>query len=211
MRKHLTYANVAATLALVFAMSGGALAAKHYLVTKTSQISPKVLKSFAATDTALFKKLSKTVVVTQAASATTATNATHATSANTAGTATSATTATSAATAGSATTAGSANSAGALTGIQIVKGPDIANPRETQRAQEVVCPSGMHAIGGGVLTSGGVEQAINETLIADSGEGKTNDAFEGIVNNTSTTKDDTFHVWALCANGSVSGDVFTTP
>ncbi len=44
MRKRITYANVAATLALVFAMSGGALAAKHYLITSTKQISPKVLK-----------------------------------------------------------------------------------------------------------------------------------------------------------------------
>src|SRR5205807_4063113 len=43
-RTHLTYANVTATLALVFAMSGGALAAKHYLITSTKQISPKVLK-----------------------------------------------------------------------------------------------------------------------------------------------------------------------
>jgi hypothetical protein len=44
MRRHLTYANIAATLALVFAMTGGALAAKHYLVNSTSQINPKVLK-----------------------------------------------------------------------------------------------------------------------------------------------------------------------
>jgi hypothetical protein len=43
-RGHLTYANVAMTLALVFAMSGGAYAAKHYLITSTKQISPKVLK-----------------------------------------------------------------------------------------------------------------------------------------------------------------------
>src|SRR5881628_2735569 len=43
-RTHLTYANVAATLALVFAMSGGALAAKHYLINSTKQINPKVLK-----------------------------------------------------------------------------------------------------------------------------------------------------------------------
>src|ERR1700730_9259224 len=42
-RRHLSYANVAATLALVFAMSGGALAATHYLITSTKQISPKVL------------------------------------------------------------------------------------------------------------------------------------------------------------------------
>jgi hypothetical protein len=44
MRKRMTYANVAATLALVFSMSGGALAAKHYLIESTKQISPKVLK-----------------------------------------------------------------------------------------------------------------------------------------------------------------------
>jgi hypothetical protein len=43
-RARLTYANVAATLALVFAMSGGALAAKHYLINSTKQINPKVLK-----------------------------------------------------------------------------------------------------------------------------------------------------------------------
>jgi hypothetical protein len=43
-RSRLTYANVVATLALVFAMSGGALAATHYLITSKKQISPKVLK-----------------------------------------------------------------------------------------------------------------------------------------------------------------------
>jgi hypothetical protein len=42
MRWHLTYANVAATLALVFSMGGGALAAQHYLITKANQISPIV-------------------------------------------------------------------------------------------------------------------------------------------------------------------------
>jgi len=43
-RKRITYANVVATLALVFAMSGGALAANHYLISSTKQLSPKVLK-----------------------------------------------------------------------------------------------------------------------------------------------------------------------
>jgi hypothetical protein len=43
-RPRLTYANVAATLALVFSMSGGALAATHYLISSKKQISPKVLK-----------------------------------------------------------------------------------------------------------------------------------------------------------------------
>jgi hypothetical protein len=44
-RRRLCYANVVATLALVFAMSGSALAAGHYLLTSTSQVSPKVLKA----------------------------------------------------------------------------------------------------------------------------------------------------------------------
>jgi Collagen triple helix repeat (20 copies) len=44
MRRHLTYANAAATLALVFAMSGGAMAANHYLIESTKEINPKVLK-----------------------------------------------------------------------------------------------------------------------------------------------------------------------
>jgi hypothetical protein len=44
MRRHLSYANVAATLALVFAMSGGAMAANSYLINSTKQINPKVLK-----------------------------------------------------------------------------------------------------------------------------------------------------------------------
>jgi len=44
-RKRITYANVAMTLALVFAMTGGALAAGKYLITSTKQISPKVLKA----------------------------------------------------------------------------------------------------------------------------------------------------------------------
>ena len=45
MRRRFTYANVAATLALVFAMSGGAVAASHYLINSTKQINPKVLRT----------------------------------------------------------------------------------------------------------------------------------------------------------------------
>jgi hypothetical protein len=44
-RKRFTYANVAATLALLFSMSGGALAASHYLINSTKQINPSVLKA----------------------------------------------------------------------------------------------------------------------------------------------------------------------
>jgi hypothetical protein len=45
MGRRFNYANVTATLALFFAMSGGALAAKHYLINSTKQISPKVLSA----------------------------------------------------------------------------------------------------------------------------------------------------------------------
>jgi Collagen triple helix repeat (20 copies) len=41
----ITPSTVIATIALLFAMSGGAYAAKRYLITSTKQISPKVLKS----------------------------------------------------------------------------------------------------------------------------------------------------------------------
>ncbi len=47
MRRRFSYANVVATLALVFAMSGGALAAGHYLINSTKQIKPSVLKQLA--------------------------------------------------------------------------------------------------------------------------------------------------------------------
>lgn len=44
LRERLTYANVAATVALVLAMGGSAAAATHYLITSSKQISPRVLK-----------------------------------------------------------------------------------------------------------------------------------------------------------------------
>ena len=42
-RHRITPATVLATVALIFAMSGGAYAASHFLITKTSQIKPSVL------------------------------------------------------------------------------------------------------------------------------------------------------------------------
>ncbi|HEX4466685.1 MAG TPA: hypothetical protein VH025_05820, partial [Solirubrobacteraceae bacterium] len=75
---------MAATLALVFSMSGGALAAKHYLVSSTKQISPNALESLRAIDRNVFKNQSKSVVVAKATTATTATTANSATTAATA-------------------------------------------------------------------------------------------------------------------------------
>jgi Collagen triple helix repeat (20 copies) len=43
-RKRLSYTNVALTVGLVFAMSGGAYAASRYVITSTKQIKPSVLK-----------------------------------------------------------------------------------------------------------------------------------------------------------------------
>jgi hypothetical protein len=45
LKQRMTYANVTATLALVFSMTGGAMAAKHYLINSTKQINPKVIKA----------------------------------------------------------------------------------------------------------------------------------------------------------------------
>ena len=66
MRRRLSYANVAATLALVFSMSGGALAAKHYLLSSTRQISPRVLRSLEAGNTRLFNRLAAKATVAYA-------------------------------------------------------------------------------------------------------------------------------------------------
>jgi hypothetical protein len=43
LRRRMSFANVTATLALFFALSGGAYAASHYLITSTKQIKPSVL------------------------------------------------------------------------------------------------------------------------------------------------------------------------
>jgi hypothetical protein len=43
-RRRLSYANVTATLALILSMSGGALAAGHYIINSSRQINPRVLR-----------------------------------------------------------------------------------------------------------------------------------------------------------------------
>ncbi|MHB8240434.1 MAG: hypothetical protein ACYDHN_00430 [Solirubrobacteraceae bacterium] len=198
MRKRLTYANVTATLALVFSMSGGALAASHYLIRSTKQISPKVLRSFAASETALFKRLEITASVAKANVASTANMAGIAATAN------NATNATNATNAANATTAGTAN---ALNGVKIVRGSVQNNEPESQGIQLVVCPSGLHAIAGGIEDTGKTEQSVNEWYITSSAAGA-DTAVKGFVNNTSTAAEpakDQFNVFAVCAPAAVSG------
>ena len=48
-RRRPGYADITATVALVLAMSGGALAADHYLITSTRQIKPSVLRQLEGT------------------------------------------------------------------------------------------------------------------------------------------------------------------
>jgi hypothetical protein len=109
--RRLTYANVTATLALLFSMSGGALAANHYLINSTRQINPRVLRALTnhtAADTALFNRLAPTASVAKAGVATTADSAGTAGSAITAGSATNAANATNATNAAHATVADNA-------------------------------------------------------------------------------------------------------
>src|SRR5882724_631145 len=84
MGRHLSYANVTATLALVLAMSGGAIAAKHYLLTSTAQIKPEVIRSLEAKDRSIFRKLARSVTIANATSAATATTAATAATASSA-------------------------------------------------------------------------------------------------------------------------------
>jgi hypothetical protein len=53
-KPRLSYANVIATLALVFSMTGGAMAAQHYLINSTSQINPAVLGTLRGSQTTAF-------------------------------------------------------------------------------------------------------------------------------------------------------------
>jgi len=133
-----------------------------------------------------------------------ASSAGSAASSGSAATAGSATNATNATNATKATTATTATTASSLSGVQIVAGPSEANPSKSQDDQTVVCPSGMHALGGGVEDNGGTEQDVNEMFIESVGAGNTDNAFEAFVNNTSTSAY-TYNVWAICANAAVTG------
>jgi hypothetical protein len=156
MRRHFTYANVIATLALFFALAGGSYAATQ--LAKNS-VGPTQLRKSAVTGRAIKDNAvkgadvdeSSLAKVPSAKAADRATSAATATSATTAGTATSATTAGSAATA---TTAATAADATALGGLD-------AN------AYKLRCPAGTRAIWGACLELAAHDPATPLDALAD--------------------------------------------
>ncbi|MFL5898612.1 MAG: hypothetical protein ACJ76D_09150 [Solirubrobacterales bacterium] len=94
----------------------------------------------------------------------------------------------------------SANTAKGLTGVVIVRGPTQDNLAGDQDSQTVDCPSGLHALSGGLANDGGIEESINDGFITSNNTG-----YRAHVNNDGSAGDDTFHVWVLCANAAVSG------
>jgi hypothetical protein len=192
-----TPALVISIIALVLAAGGTSYAgAPVAFVAKTLGLNGKQksqAKSIAEKE--IKAKASKLTVL----SAKSATSAATAATAATAGTATSATTA---------TTATTANAANALNGVVIVKGPNIPNPAATQSKQEVTCPAGLHAIGGGVQDDGDKTQSVNEMFIGSSETtASATNVFTAYVNNTGATAFE-FHVWATCATVSLTGTAF---
>jgi cytoskeletal protein RodZ len=171
MRRRLNYANVTATLALFFAMSGGALAAKHYLINSTKQINPKVLKALTedtSADTGTFNSLTPSAHVAyagSAGSATSATNAINATNAANAANAANATNATKATSAGNAERLGGVG-AGSYLQSTVTEIGQLSVANLTTRAVSVFCPAGYQAVGGGVDNALDTSPKINVTTSA---------------------------------------------
>jgi hypothetical protein len=143
MKPRLTYANVAATLALIFAMSGTAIAAKHYIITSTKQIKPSVLSQLLGkTGPAGPRGLGGP--------------------AGPGGTQGPAGTQGSAGPQGPGGPAGPSN----LSTIEVVKGPPVKVPEKAFGTAQAFCPPGMSAI------SGGGNSSIAGILDSEASEGR---------------------------------------
>ena len=128
-------------------------------------------------------------------------------SANTANTATNATHATSADTATNATSARTADTANALGRVRYVKSPPIPNPAGVQSSGQVTCPAGLFVSGGGVFgSSATTDQSVNSSfpLSLTGTPGAIPDSWRAYVNNTSTTTNHTFTVYAICIRESAA-------
>jgi hypothetical protein len=77
-------------------------------------------------------------------------------------------------------------------------------PAHSQYGGEVVCNSGEHAVGGGVLSDGGYAQQMIDSMYPSDGTGSNDPGTRGwtaYVNNTSSTTLG-FRVYAVCAAAS---------
>jgi hypothetical protein len=109
--------------------------------------------------------------------------------ANSAGSATKATTA---------TTAADATIADSLGGVQYEVAGAVNNPPSTQSGSLVECPSGTFVVGGGGITTGGIDESISSSYPADFHSSIPN-AWSLTMNNTNATTTYTYNVYAICA------------
>jgi hypothetical protein len=100
----------------------------------------------------------------------------------------------------SATTATTATTANALGGVRYVRFGPITNFHGFQNVGTVTCPAGLFVSGGGVFGSGGTFQSVNSSfpLVLSGAAGAIPDSWRAYMNNTSTTTDYTFTVYAIC-------------
>ncbi len=170
-RRHLSYANVVATMALVLAMGGTAVAAKHYLINSTSQIKPSVLKKLKGNAGATGAAGVAGAAGTQGKEGPQGKE-------------------------GSKGLQGIEGPSG-ISGYQVVKGPVATNEGGTFNfaRSNAKCPSGLKALGGGFLTISGENGKI---YVADDGPNGSGE-WEIITASASATGY-TMAAFAICAN-----------
>jgi hypothetical protein len=189
MRRHLSFANVTATLALFVSLGGVGYAAATIDgkdITNRSIVAKKIKKHTLTGSEINLSKLGKVPSASRADTAARAVKATNATNAAQASTASFATTALSAST---------ATTASKLTGVKIVATASVDNPMHHLDTGIATCPTGLVATGGGAVLSGGLEQSLNTS--SPSGH----NAWVVDVNNNGAG-DDSFSAYVVCIPGT---------
>jgi hypothetical protein len=77
----------------------------------------------------------------------------------------------------------------------------IDNPAHSQTYGAAACDAGMNVVGGGVYTSGGIEQAVNTSGPTGATGELQPGTWSAFVNNTSAVPE-TFRVYAICTAAS---------
>ena len=201
-RRHATYGNVTATLALFIALGGGAYAAAAL---PANSVGPRQLKTNAVTTSKIKNnavtgaKVRKSTLTGADIRESTLGQVPSALAANTATTATNATNATHATTAGHATTATTATTANAM-GLVVYKsavvplaGSALATPGT------VACNPGEHVIGGGVQLAVPADETVDDQFPAAGNTG-----WSAHVSNLVATAS-SFTVYAICTAVATTG------